>query len=218
MEAPNFSLLFAVMLLLLFGCASAPSQQAPAQNQSNVSVQAQPQIQTNQTYTPASSFPPIAPAQNPNAGQGPQGSATNATGGVDYNSMPASGDSVLAPANDSSYVLHVVYFFGGTCQYSARSTPIINDLNLTYANRSVIIHFYEVWANAENRKLYDKIADAYRISPDNRGVPLAFIDGEYLMGYEKINTYLEQEIDVCLKIKCPNPLEAPLRPEITRPL
>lgn len=120
------------------------------------------------------------------------------------------------PASD--FTLHVAYFYGATCQYSAKAKPVVDELNATYSRRGVQFDYYEVWYNADNKLLYDKMADAYGIPASNRGVPVAYIDGEYLMGYQRINQYLEQEINACLKAKCPNPLDAPNNSSIAKPI
>ena len=122
------------------------------------------------------------------------------------------------PEQADNFTLHVVYFFGATCQYSAKSTPLVDELMLQYGNRKVIFHKYEVWYDADNKLLYDRMADAYGIKESNRGVPVVFIDGEYLMGYQRINGYLEGEIKSCREAKCPNPLDAPSNPGIAKPI
>jgi len=121
------------------------------------------------------------------------------------------------PALDANFTLHVLYFYGATCRYSARSTPNVQELKLNYS-RNVELHMYEIWENAENRKVFDEVADAYGIPAEKRAVPTAFIDGEYLIGYQKINDYLKNEIDVCLRVKCPNPLDAPKNKSIAKPI
>ena len=143
-----------------------------------------------QTYTPLSEFPNDAGA--------------NA-------SLPE-----LVQEGESEFLLHVLYFYGGTCQYSARATPTVDEMVSKHPN--VAIHYYEVWYDAENKALYDAIADVYGIAPDNRGVPIIFIDGEYLLGYQMINAYLGQEINACITARCRNPLDALTDPSVAVPV
>jgi len=147
-----------------------------------------------QTYTPLSDFPEDT---------------------LEGAELP-SDDVVTAP--DDGFTLHVLYFYGGTCQYSARATPTVNALESDYAGRNVKFHYYEVWYDAKNKALYDELAGVYGIREDNRGVPIIFIDGEYLLGYQRINQYLEQEIEVCLEVQCPNPLDALTNASIAVPI
>jgi hypothetical protein len=134
------------------------------------------------------------------------------------NGTPQANSTPAPQPQPSNFTLHVAYFYGATCQYSAKASPVVDQLEQAYSRKGVKIDRYEVWFDADNKILYDKMADAYNISPSNRGVPVAYIDGEYLMGYQRINQYLEQEINACLKAKCPNPLDAPNNPSIAKPI
>jgi len=134
--------------------------------------------------------------------------------GTNYTTPMPQGGQLQA----SNFTLHVAYFYGATCQYSAKASPVVDELMRKYGNRNVVFDRYEVWYDAGNKLLYDKMADAYNISLSNRGVPVAYIDGEYLMGYQRINQYLEGEINSCLKAQCPNPLDAPNNPSIAKPI
>ncbi|MDO8339434.1 MAG: hypothetical protein Q7T16_02140 [Candidatus Burarchaeum sp.] len=124
--------------------------------------------------------------------------------------------SAVEPSEN--FTLHVLYFYGAECQYSAKAAPTVDGLNASYAGRGVRFHYYETWHNAANAALYDRLADVYGIKPGNRGVPVIFIDGEYLMTFGRINEYLEQEINACLKARCPNPLDALTNASIAKPI
>lgn len=151
------------------------------------------------------------------ASQGVEEAQTPSKGGTVGANM-LSGATNLSYAEPSNFTLHVLYFYGGACQYSAKATPTLKQLNASYSDKNVTIHFYEVWYDKGNKALYDRIADAYGIAQDNRGVPVIFIDGEYLMTYQRINQYLEQEINVCLRARCPNPLDALTNASIAKPI
>ncbi len=137
--------------------------------------------------------------------------------GVNNGTPPANVTPAPQP-QASNFTLHVAYFYGATCQYSARASPVVDQLEQAYARKGVKVDRYEVWYDADNKMLYDKMADAYGIPVSNRGVPVAYIDGEYLMGYQRINQYLEQEINACLKAHCPNSLDALTNASIAKPI
>src|SRR3989338_8678910 len=137
--------------------------------------------------------------------------ATNATSAENITNAAAQLE------NASNFTLHVLYFYGAECQYSAKASPTVNSLNASYAGKGVAFHYYETWHNAGNKALYDQLADVYGIKPSNRCVPIIFIDGEYLMTFGSINQYLEQEINACLKARCPNPLDALTNASIAKP-
>ncbi len=120
--------------------------------------------------------------------------------------------------NTSNFTLHVLYFYRDTCQYCARSTPVVNALRASYGYRNVVISYYELDHSLENRQLLDRLAAVYEIAPQNLGVPVVFIDGEYLMTFSRVNQYLENEIKACLEAKCPDPLDALTNASIAKPI
>jgi len=124
----------------------------------------------------------------------------------------------LTAENTSNFTLHVLYFYRDSCTYCAEATPTVNSLRASYGYRNVVISYYELDHSLENRQLFDQLASAYGIKPENRGVPVVFIDGEYLMTFGRINQYLENEIKACLEAKCPDPLDALVNPEVAKPI
>ena len=132
--------------------------------------------------------------------------------------VPNATNQTVIAQTPSNFTLHVLYFYRETCQFCAQSTPTVDALRDSYAGKNVMIHYYDVEQGTENRVLYGRLADVYGISKESQVVPLVFIDGEYLAGYDRINQYLEQEIKACLEAKCPDPHDALTNASIAKPI
>jgi glutaredoxin len=134
---------------------------------------------------------------------------------------PQNANEVSQPpalAQAPNFTLHVLYFYRESCQFCAQSTPTVDALRASYTGKNVVIDYYNVEQGTENRALYGRLADVYNISKEGQVVPLVFIDGEYLAGYDRINQYLEQEIKACLEAKCPDPHDALTNASIAKPI
>jgi len=96
----------------------------------------------------------------------------------------------------------IYYFYSNNCQYSAKMTPLLEDLAIK--NGNINLRKFEVSENETNADLYRIMAGAYgNITLDE--VPLIYIGGWYVQGYdpEKAAVY----IDYCLAANCVSPLD-----------
>lgn len=95
-------------------------------------------------------------------------------------------------------------FHGEGCPHCAEAKPYLESLKSRYP--SLKIYEYEVWQDAVNQQLFQKMAEAYNQQP--QGVPTVFIGDKVIVGYDKsMDDQYIQAIDYCLKNNCPSPGE-----------
>lgn len=95
-----------------------------------------------------------------------------------------------------------VYFFHGQgCSHCAKEEAFLNKLEKE--KPEVQIKRYEVWFNAENRKLLSKVASALNINTG--GVPITIVNSKAFYGYMDDNTtgqLILSAVEYCQAIKC----------------
>ncbi len=113
-------------------------------------------------------------------------------------------NSSLNDSNSQSGEVCLVYFYGEGCPHCAGLKSFLEDMQEKYP--SLKVKGYEIYLNNENRKLFEKMADAF--GTEIRGVPTSFIDEKVIVGYSSsIGESIEQEIQKCLKKGAKNPLD-----------
>ncbi len=97
-----------------------------------------------------------------------------------------------------------LYFFRGEgCPHCAEEEIFLEELQKDYP--SLRVHSYEVWYNAENQALLQKIERATKA--DIRGVPVTMISSKILSGFLDKNTSgkaIRDQVDTCTKTFCPD--------------
>ncbi|MEM4347548.1 MAG: glutaredoxin domain-containing protein [Candidatus Altiarchaeota archaeon] len=92
-------------------------------------------------------------------------------------------------------------FIKSTCPQCQELMPYLNYVKDKYG---VIIKIHDI-LNESNRELYEKFKEIYNL--EGVGYPTAFIGEKYFIGNNLIKTYLENEIENCLKDGCECPIE-----------
>jgi cytochrome c biogenesis protein CcdA len=94
------------------------------------------------------------------------------------------------------------YFHGIGCSHCARADPFIEEIKL---QEGVVVGDYEVYQNQSNARLLVEYFDAFNIPINNRGVPIVFINGVYLIGDTSIIDNLNNIIDSNSQgLECPS--------------
>ncbi len=98
----------------------------------------------------------------------------------------------------------LVYFYGQGCPHCGALENFLGDMQEKYS--SLKIKGYEVYSNAKNRELFEKMCEAF--DTEIQGVPTTFIDEKIIVGYSNsIGESIEQEIQKCLEQGAKNPLD-----------
>lgn len=93
----------------------------------------------------------------------------------------------------------IYFFWGQGCGYCETAKPFLRDLSQRYP--TVELKMYEVWNNAENRKLLKSMASVY--GDDPKSVPVTFVGKQYFVGFnEKVAKQIEMTVKECLKGNC----------------
>lgn len=93
------------------------------------------------------------------------------------------------------------YFHGIGCSHCARVDPFMEELK---QREGIVIGDFEVYQNRSNAEILMKCFDNFKVPENNRGVPIVFINGIYLVGDESILNNLESIIESHPEgIKCP---------------
>lgn len=96
------------------------------------------------------------------------------------------------------------FFYGEGCPHCAKARPYLQSLKNQYPQ--LRLYEYEVWQDAVNQELFQKMAQAYGQEP--QGVPTVFIGDEVIVGYdESMEGQYIQAIQQCLEKACPSPAE-----------
>ncbi|MBA4320599.1 MAG: hypothetical protein C0412_19570, partial [Flavobacterium sp.] len=98
--------------------------------------------------------------------------------------------------------VHLHLFYGQGCPHCSSLRLFLDSLENKYS--SLKIYEHEVYQNAEERELFEKMSQAFNTSIE--GVPTVFIDNRVIVGFSNATGELiENEIKNCLKIDCGNP-------------
>lgn len=107
---------------------------------------------------------------------------------------------INAPENNVELVL----FYGQGCPHCAKEEAWLEGIQEKYP--SLHISRYEVYFDNDNRKLMQKMADAY--NTEIGGVPMTFINGKSITGFsDKLAQTIEQEIQYCTQNDCESCLQ-----------
>ena len=119
----------------------------------------------------------------------------------DIKKVSAQGEqvSIHASASDSPVVIY--FFWGDGCPHCAEAEPFLE--SLVNSNSQIELKSYEVWYNADNQKLLQKMAAAFNF--ESSGVPTIFIGDSYWVGFsDSIQAQIEKKAESCLKTACPD--------------
>ncbi len=92
----------------------------------------------------------------------------------------------------ASTLLDVHFFYGNGCQHCAKVEPVIADLKIKYPQ--VELKSHEIYHDQANALLLYQLYDQYNVPQLERGVPVIFVKGEYLVGDQPIIDNLENKI------------------------
>ncbi len=112
---------------------------------------------------------------------------------------------VTVQAQDQPPVANTVavyMFWGDGCPHCAAAKPYLESLPQRYPG--VELRFYEVWNDAENQEMFQKLAAAAGF--EARYVPTIFIGNRHWEGYNpSLHEEIEDVIKACLEAGCPDP-------------
>ncbi len=92
----------------------------------------------------------------------------------------------------ASTSLNISFFYGDGCPHCAEVKPVITDLETRYPQ--VEFKSHEVYHDQTNALLLYQFYDQYNVPQSERGVPVVFVKGEYLVGDQSIIDNLENKI------------------------
>lgn len=99
--------------------------------------------------------------------------------------------------------IDIVYFYGDGCPHCAKLEAFLEEIKPDY---DLNIVSYEVYKNATNRELAEKMAVEYEET--FRGVPMSFIGDEVFIGFsDAIGKQMETKIKQCELECCDSPLD-----------
>ena len=88
--------------------------------------------------------------------------------------------------------LSVNFFYGSTCPHCKRVEPLIEQLKPKYPE--VTFNAYEVYEDYANSVKLSSWFESYQVPANQRGVPVVFVDGSYLVGDTPILENLETAV------------------------
>jgi thiol-disulfide isomerase/thioredoxin len=102
-------------------------------------------------------------------------------------------------ADTGSVVLY--FFWGDGCPHCAAAKPVLEELNGKFPDLN--IRAYEVWYIKKNQDLYLKMAEAYKVPEEGRGVPVLYLNNRYWVGWaDSVAREIEADIQACLEEGC----------------
>lgn len=94
-------------------------------------------------------------------------------------------------------------FYGQGCPHCAAMDDFLQTMQGKYP--ALKLHRYEVYFDAANSRLFERMATAYRVEIE--GVPTAFVGDEVFVGYaDEMRQEIENAIRLCLEQDCVSPL------------
>lgn len=108
---------------------------------------------------------------------------------------------VCAQDATATQPVNIYLFWGEGCPHCAKAKPFLEGLDAN--SDSINLQEYEVYYNANNKKMLQKIVDKLGINAD--GVPVTIIGDQAFVGYsETSNNQIEARINQCLASNCPD--------------
>jgi len=101
----------------------------------------------------------------------------------------------------------IYFFYGEGCPHCEQEAFFLD--KLAQENINVNIHRYETYYNADNASLLRKIGD--ELKADVKGVPVTFIEDEYISGYlneEVTGVQIREAINKCQAGNCTSRIES----------
>lgn len=118
---------------------------------------------------------------------------------VEAGPAQAQGISTAPPQNQVEMVL----FYGRGCPHCAAMRQYLDDIRPAFPE--LRIHEYEVYFDADNAQLFERMSAAY--DREVSGVPTAFLGDQVIVGYaEEIAPQITAMIEACIDEQCPSPL------------
>jgi cytochrome c biogenesis protein CcdA/glutaredoxin len=109
--------------------------------------------------------------------------------------------AMAAPAEQPT---GLVIFYGNGCPHCAALREFLDTMQAKHPQLRV--HAYEVYFDADNANLFERMADAYKVVIG--GVPTVFLGDEAITGYsEEMAPGLEASIERCIARHCASPLD-----------
>lgn len=102
--------------------------------------------------------------------------------------------------------VEIYFFWGQGCPHCAQEKPFLEKMKQKYPQ--LVVKDFEIYYDAENRALFEKIAKAY--NTQSYGVPMTFIGKDFIVGFateETTGKEIENLIQKCLKEYCSSPEE-----------
>ena len=96
----------------------------------------------------------------------------------------------------------VYFFYGDGCPHCAKVEPVINELEVQSAF-PVDVHRFEVYSNRSNIVLLNELFEKYNVDANSRGVPVAFVGNEILIGDQQISENIYNVIKNNSGASCP---------------
>ncbi len=135
-----------------------------------------------------------------------RGGVVAALGGVLMAVMLAFGGWLQAAPvfAQATHDVDVVLFYGRGCPYCAALRDYLAGLQPSHPQMK--LHEYEVYFDAGNAQLFQKMAAAYKA--EIQGVPTLFVGEDMFVGYaEEMQPQLLQSVEHCIANSCASPLE-----------
>ncbi|MEA3272615.1 MAG: glutaredoxin domain-containing protein [Patescibacteria group bacterium] len=108
----------------------------------------------------------------------------------------------LGFAKDSEKKVDLLLFYGQGCPHCSATKNFLDILGAQYPELNIIE--YEIYFNAENRELFQKMAEFF--GTEIQGVPTLFIDEKIVVGFsDALARVLEQEVQRCIIEGCDSP-------------
>lgn len=108
------------------------------------------------------------------------------------------------PASAQEVDIH--FFYGDGCPHCTKEEEFLATLTDQYPE--VQINYYETYNDSNNANLLKEVGE--QLEADVRGVPVTFINDEYVSGFydeELTGSQIRQAIDKCLAGECSNQIQ-----------
>ena len=104
-----------------------------------------------------------------------------------------------AAALDGQHATNIYFFWGEGCPHCAKAKPFLDQLDRE--SDAIQLHSFEVYYNAENQDLFQKVGEKLQIN--SSGVPLIVIGDEPFIGYaESYASSIESRAQECTENGC----------------
>ena len=109
-----------------------------------------------------------------------------------------------APLSTEAPIVELVLFYGEGCPHCAALHQFLDAIGPKYP--ALQIRAYEVYGNAGNARLFERVAAAYGVSAE--AVPTLFLGDSVIVGFSADSEpELEQKIKLCVELHCASPLQ-----------